>query len=338
MGNCYGFKANAGYKKVGSIKNIMKKYKVSIIIPVYNGSMFVGEAIEGALAQTYKNIEIIVINDGSTDSGKTEKIIKQFGDKVRYFKKKNGGVATALNLGIEKMTGEYFSWLSHDDLYKPNKIEEEMALIKKSPAKTIVYCNFDIINASGQFIRSVCLNPLKRSRFIHALVKTNFLHGCGLLIPKSAFIDAGFFKPELRHTQDYDLWFRMFQAGYTFKLCPKTLIKARQHLGQDSFKGNDKAIIEKDNLYCDILTNFGKSDLFPSLENASLGYIKIAIHSKMLNLSRSAKISYDLSRKYLKKSGYLIWLGYNVQYFFWNKFTIKMFYLLVQTIRKIKRR
>ena len=81
--------------------------KVSIIIPVYNGSNYLKEAIDSALEQTYKNIEIIVVNDGSRDNGATEKIVKSYGDRIRYYKKDNGGVSTALNLGIEKMTGEY---------------------------------------------------------------------------------------------------------------------------------------------------------------------------------------------------------------------------------------
>ena len=76
--------------------------KVSIIIPVYNGSNYVKEAIDSALAQTYKNKEIIVVNDGSTDEGATRDIVKSYGDKVTYYEKENGGVSTALNLGIEK--------------------------------------------------------------------------------------------------------------------------------------------------------------------------------------------------------------------------------------------
>ena len=90
--------------------------KVSIIIPVYNGANYVSEAIDSALAQTYKNIEIIVVNDGSSDDGATEKIAKSYGDRIRYFAKENGGVSSALNFGIRQMTGEWFSWLSHDDL------------------------------------------------------------------------------------------------------------------------------------------------------------------------------------------------------------------------------
>ena len=90
-----------------------EKPLVSIIIPVYNGANYLREAIESALGQTYGNCEVLVINDGSNDHGETEREALKFGDRIRYFKKENGGVASALNLGIRKMRGEYFSWLSH---------------------------------------------------------------------------------------------------------------------------------------------------------------------------------------------------------------------------------
>ena len=110
---------------------LQRDFKVSIIIPVYNGSNFIKQSIKSAINQTYKNIEIIVVNDGSTDNGRTENIVKEFGDKVRYICKKNGGVASALNLGIKEATGEYISWLSHDDIYKPNKIEKQIEMLEK---------------------------------------------------------------------------------------------------------------------------------------------------------------------------------------------------------------
>ena len=91
--------------------------KVSIIIPVYNGSNYLDNAINCALCQTYENLEVIVVNDGSTDEGKTREIALKYSDKIRYFEKANGGVSSALNLGIREMGGEYFSWLSHDDVY-----------------------------------------------------------------------------------------------------------------------------------------------------------------------------------------------------------------------------
>ncbi len=76
---------------------------VSIVIPVYNGANFLAEAIDSALMQSYNNIEVIVVNDGSCDDGKTEAIANSYGNRIRYFHKENGGVATALNLGIHEI-------------------------------------------------------------------------------------------------------------------------------------------------------------------------------------------------------------------------------------------
>ena len=79
-----------------------------------------------ALSQTYKNIEVIVVNDGSNDDGKTEEIALSYGNKIRYFYKENGGVSSALNCGIRAMHGEFFSWLSHDDVYFETKVEKQI--------------------------------------------------------------------------------------------------------------------------------------------------------------------------------------------------------------------
>ena len=101
---------------------------VSIVIPVYNAEKYIERALKSLINQSYKNIEVIVVNDGSTDN--TEKIVKKYVDKIRYFYKENGGVASALNLGIKNMKGEYFSWLSHDDVYYTNKIERQIEELK----------------------------------------------------------------------------------------------------------------------------------------------------------------------------------------------------------------
>ena len=103
-----------------------KNPKVSIVIPVYNGSNYLKDAIDSALSQTYNNLEIIVVNDGSNDEGKTKAIAEPYGNKIIYLEKENGGASSALNLAIKKMTGDYFSWLSHDDMYYPNKISRQV--------------------------------------------------------------------------------------------------------------------------------------------------------------------------------------------------------------------
>ena len=110
----------------------MKKPLVSIVIPVYNGSKYLGEAIDSALEQTYKNIEIVVINDGSKDNGKTRAVAKSYGDKIRYYEKENGGVSSALNYAIKMSKGQFISWVSHDDKILPEKIELQIEYLIKN--------------------------------------------------------------------------------------------------------------------------------------------------------------------------------------------------------------
>jgi len=146
--------------------------KVSIIIPVYNGSNYMREAIESALAQTYENIEIIVINDGSSDGGKTDEIARSYGDRINYILKENGGVATALNTGIREMTGEYFSWLSHDDVYYPEKIEKHVQYIGKSKDRNIVtFCGHELIDENSLVIKESSIKKKYLKNIYLAILK-----------------------------------------------------------------------------------------------------------------------------------------------------------------------
>lgn len=190
--------------------------KVSIIIPVYNGADFLAQAIDSALTQTWENLEIIVVNDGSNDGGATEKVAKAYGNRIRYISKPNGGVASALNTGIANMTGEYFSWLSHDDLYLPNKVKHQMELLKRlNDPLQIVAGGYYIVNEKLQplgvmdFYKLYTKEELQRPLFpvFHCAV-----NGCTLLIHKSHFDRIGNFREDLPTTQDYDLWFRMLRG------------------------------------------------------------------------------------------------------------------------------
>ena len=145
--------------------------KVTIVIPVYNGSNYMREAIDSALAQTYENIEILVVNDGSKDGGKTRDIALAYGDKIRYFEKENGGVATALNLAIQEMQGEYFSWLSHDDVYYPDKIQAEIEYLQKIGREdVIVYSDQDYIDRDSKITGTLKLEDCDPERFRPAFI------------------------------------------------------------------------------------------------------------------------------------------------------------------------
>jgi len=296
---------------------MMKKIKypkVSIIIPVYNGADYVGEAIESALSQDYPNFEVVVVNDGSKDDGKTEKICKSYGQKIRYFKKPNGGVASALNFGVAKMTGEYFSWLSHDDLYFKDKISKEISAITKNPQKTIVYCNYEEVDQFGKHLAFSKLKDINKKNFLAVLVNNRFLHGCTLLIPGETFTDAGLFDENLRNTQDYDLWFRLIEKGYQFKLCSEALVKSRKHNQQTSISTSDRQRVEDNNLYLKVLDKFKPRQLVVG-QNISLGLIKLAISWQFVGLKGVAKKAYILSRQYLKPSDVISWFFQSLKYY-----------------------
>lgn len=235
--------------------------KVSIIIPVYNWSNYLSEAIESALAQTYDNIEIIVINDGSTDNSSTEKIALSFGDKINYIYKENWWVATALNLWIEKATWEYISWLSHDDLYHPNKIKEAVLLLNKLDWKNIIFNNYELIDKDKKTI-NILKSPTKKEDIFFKLISNKFaLNWCTLLIPKKAFLEVWYFDKNLKTTQDYNMWIRMIKWWYSFVNLPIVLTKYRIHENQDSIKKKELFYKEIKDAQNYVLNNFSLEEL-----------------------------------------------------------------------------
>ena len=202
--------------------------KVSIIIPVYNGSNFLYQAIDSAINQTYKNIEILVINDGSDDDEATEKISKSFGSIISYYYKPNGGVASALNFGIEKASGDFISWLSHDDVYLPSKIEDQLRLITDN---SVVFSDFFLADQNLN-IKNFSLDKKYISCIPLFLLISKQLHGCTVLAPIK-LLKKFRFNETLKVTQDYDLWFRISKT-YKFTFLNKKTIISRMHNSQHS--------------------------------------------------------------------------------------------------------
>ena len=125
---------------------------VSVVIPVYNSEKFLKECICSVLNQTYDSIEIIAVNDGSTDE--SLKILQRFSDKITVINQENEGLAKALMAGINKMTGKWLKWFSPDDILLPHAIETLITEAKKLPENTIIYSNWDLIDENGEKLRS----------------------------------------------------------------------------------------------------------------------------------------------------------------------------------------
>lgn len=238
-------------------------YKVTIVIPVYNGSNFMKVAIDSAIAQTYDNKEILVINDGSTDNGETEKIALSYGNKIRYIKKENGGVATALNLAIKEMKGDYLSWLSHDDIYKPYKIEKQIETIKKLEDKTtILFSNVELIDEKGEIFCTTNYSNLmtheELCQGIYPVIKGT-VNGCSMLISKKCFDKVGLFNENLKTSNDYEMWLRLFKEFKSY-LIEEPLIQYRIHKNQDTTK-SPYTLKEANKLWVDIINNLTEKEI-----------------------------------------------------------------------------
>ncbi|MBR6514810.1 MAG: glycosyltransferase [Clostridia bacterium] len=213
---------------------------VSIIIPVYNGANYMREAIDSALGQTYKNIEVIVVNDGSRDEGETDRVARSYGDKIRYIHKENGGVSTALNEGIRNMKGEYFSWLSHDDAYTPDKVEKQIRLLSEYEDKRmIVKSSTEFIGPDSQPINSkkpssvpTEASILTWDKALKRMYSVGSYNGCTLLIHRDVFEKCGGFDERLRFNQDGFMWSKIFLKGFSMLICPHIGVKSRIHGGQ----------------------------------------------------------------------------------------------------------
>ncbi len=206
---------------------------VTIVIPVFNGANYLADAIDSALAQTWPSVEVLVVDDGSTDGGRTHAIATSYGSRIRLVSKPNGGVASALNAGIEAMQGKWFSWLSHDDLYHPQKIETQMEALGRAPTSHLAFGDFELMDEHGKAMGTVAATDNFNEHQPLWAVLEGKINGCTVMAPRSLLVEAGGFHMGLPTTQDYELWFRLLRR-YRLLPVPGALVRQRLHAKQGS--------------------------------------------------------------------------------------------------------
>lgn len=206
---------------------------VSVVIPVFNGANYLTQAIESVLQQTWQAIEILVVDDGSNDGGATHAIIERYRSRIRAFSKPNGGVGSALNFAIAHMNGSFFTWLSHDDFFRHDKIERQIRALTEIDGTTIVFSDTETIDAQGHPIARHYFGGEDFVKYPLWAVFEGRISGCTLLIPRLCFTESGTFLEALPTTQDYELWFR-FALKYPFLHVPEPLVQQRSHPKQAS--------------------------------------------------------------------------------------------------------
>ncbi|WP_332632285.1 glycosyltransferase family 2 protein [Halalkalibacter flavus] len=225
---------------------------VSIVMAVHNGEQYLRDAIKGILAQTYSNIEVIIVNDGSFD--KTKEILDRITDKRVHVihLQTNKGAANALNLGIAHAKGEWVAIHDADDISFPERIEEQVKYIK----------NNNNLVAVGSFIECIDKKNRKRTRTLgrnkfttHEEIRSLLYTGCPLThgsvtFSKSAFYEAGKYNPNYKIAYDYELWCRLINIG-TIENIPKVLYKYRIYEESLSHRNDELTSIE-------LFTSFSK--------------------------------------------------------------------------------
>ena len=286
-------------------KTEIKNPKVVVIMPVYNGSNYMREAIDSALNQTYKNVEVVVINDGSTDGGKTDAIAKSYGDKIKYFVKENGGVSSALNFGIKYIQDNYkdayFCWLSHDDKYTPEKIEKEVKALKGHNKTTVVFSNFSLFDDKGAiFATTHSEERIKEDQFkgIYPVLK-GMVNGDTILVHQDVFNKCGYFDEVNTNAADYRMWLKVFtEFDHVFLKEPLSLY--RIHDQQDTVKSptyNE----ESDNFWLTAIDEIDDKKAKSWGVTLFKLYADLYIQMKNAGFNKAAEKAYDLAKKRFTK-------------------------------------
>jgi len=213
----------------------MKTYLVSVIIPSYNCGKYIKEAIESVFSQTYKNFEIIVIDDDSTDD--TEYSLKEYIGKITYFKQPHRGAASSRNEGLKRAKGDFIAFLDADDVWEKEKLEKQIKYLEEHPEAGMVYTDLYRIDMRTNRLLSRWSEvfPVKEGFVFKDLIEKNFIQTSSTLMKKEVIECIGFFDETFKAYEDIDYWVRIaekFKIGYI----PEPLVKYRMFPGTLSQK------------------------------------------------------------------------------------------------------
>ena len=204
---------------------------VSVVIPTFNYGRYLASAIESVLAQTHPPLEIIVIDDGSTDD--TPQVAAAFGERIRYVRTENRGVSTARNQGIELAKGQLIAFLDADDRWLPRKLERQLPLFDATPMPGMVHTGSRVFDhPTGDTLCEFIPEPLLD---VHDLIACCSVAITSAIVPREVFAKIGGFDPALIGTEDWDLWLRI-AASYQVIGGPEILVEYRSH--SRSLSGN----------------------------------------------------------------------------------------------------
>ena len=229
---------------------------------MFNGQSYLRFAIESVLNQTLRDFELIVVDDGSTDS--SPDIARSYGESLKYIRKENGGVATAFNRGISESCGRYISWLSHDDVFMPAKLELQVRALSNQAAPAACYTDIEFIDEEGVITEERKLPEYERREVMRNLLVSGpiVMASYSLLYDRRCLDEIGMYDESQRNTQDADMLIRLARR-FPLTRVPQSLIQVRRHSAQGSSNKQWQADALK--FYRHWLHELSLEEVFPDL-------------------------------------------------------------------------
>ena len=217
---------------------------VSVIVPAYNVARYIAATLDSILAQTFRDFEIIVVNDGSPDSEDLEKVLEPYQSRIIYLRQENQGLAAARNTGIRASRGEYIAPLDSDDLWDPEHLEAQIAMFNADPSIDMVYADARIFGDAPDAGRTVMeLSPSRGEvTFERLATRECTVQVCVCVIRREILFRAGLFDPTLRRTEDIDMWLRLALHGG--RICYQRRVLGKYRRRGDSLSSDPVPMIE----------------------------------------------------------------------------------------------
>lgn len=273
---------------------------ISVIMPVYNNETYVSKAIESVLNQTIKDLELIIINDGSTDN--TESVIKNYNDdRIKYYYQKNSGPGAARNYGMSLSKGEFIAFIDSDDMYKPNKLEEQLYFLSNNSQYSLVYCEAEVIDSDGNYVADVKSDSnytIKEDMHAFMLFRQVIPVLPAIMIRRESY-DAGFkYDESLFRGDDYDFVLKLSEK-FNFYYLPLNLYKYRRHTKNIT---NEQAKMEDGELK--VLSQYSDEDFINKVNASNFSefdkslllakiFIKLSKYNKAIEILNQIKDKFN---------------------------------------------
>ena len=305
--------------------------KVSVIIPAYNKSNYTIRTVESVLNQDYTNIEIIVVDDGSTDDTKIR--LDKYKDKIFYYYKENQGASEARNLGIKKASGDYLAFIDCDDIFYKTKISKSVEELEKNNEYGFIYTNVDQIDENDIIVGA--FDEIDQYAFsgwiFKCLIKQNFICNSTLVVRKSCVNVIGFFDKKIFGPADWDFLLRLslkFRGLYIsekltgYRITEQTSMKILNIIVEEYLYVIKKNIL----LYPELDKKIKKESFFNAYYMHAKNFAAINDFKNSKILFKKALHNSNINKKYFKIIIFFILSFILPNKFLYNYFRKKQFY------------